>query len=147
MTETKQDIAIYIGRRMNTKNKLSYFWQFDNETSPGGFRKQLVPAQIGEAWKFTRTKEGNILISGELRPVKLEMHVTRGPQPIDQWIASDAVHVQLDAEHRMNAKLAKRKGQFEIALQPLKRLLDALQYHDERAALINKIVSELWRRS
>lgn len=146
MTE-KQVAAVYIGRRMTVKNKLAHFWMFDDEPKPAGYAKQLAPAQIGEAWKFTRNKDEHILVSGEHKPIKLTMHVTRGPQPIDEWIATDAAHEQIAAERRMNAKLAKRKGQFEIALQPLKRLLDSLQYHDERAALINKIVSELWRRS
>lgn len=136
--------AVYIGRRITVKNHLAYFWYFaeDQERPMKGYKKQITPALIGEKWKFTYDDKDHIFTGGEHRPVKVDFEETN----LKKWVAEEQAAIQQDAERRANKKLEARLTEFQRRITPLKELVDAVKTYDERAAVIARITTELWRR-
>lgn len=145
MGAEKRINAVYIGRRLSSRNMLAHFWMFEGETKSRGYRQQLIPALIGESWTFVEDGERRLLISTSRKPVKFE---TDDHQAfITQWVAEDIANEQLHIDHRARVRLARRETDFDKALAPMRRILEAARFHDERGAIIQRIVTELWRRS
>ena len=138
--------AVYCGRRISKQDKLAHFWKRDFEEGMRGYDKQIAPALIGERWKFSlANKEGSVYTGGPARAVKVidtvDNEETRG------WVASDIAHAGEFETERLSRKLAKRQTQFQEALLPLRRMLDTLPTHTERAHFVARVTAELWRRS
>lgn len=144
VTSTKS--GTYVGRRMTTDSKLAFFWQFNGEDKLAGYVKQLTPAQIGECFRFS-LDDKSIYTAGEHRPVLLD-NAPFAPvsTQIDEWIAADESAYQRQLERKAERAMKNRESEFELALAPIRRLLDAVQSHNDRGALIARITSELWRR-
>jgi hypothetical protein len=141
---TKSIAAIYIGRRVATNNKLSYFWQFDGEESPRGYTKRPVHSLIGERWEFQQADDGSVWFSGKNAPKR--MGLIDDIEKIKEWTAMDEANYQMDVTQRQDRKLAARKTHFDAAIRPLKEMADKLRSNEERAAFIQRVQSELWRR-
>src|SRR6185312_16590334 len=112
-------IGIYIGRRLTTKHKLAYFWLFGSDQR--GYKKQIAPAVIGEAWNISfGTSEGENLIylQGVNAPVRLTGQDAK-PSEVTLWGAEDvAANEQYHSERELE-KLKKRKQPFDKAMEPL----------------------------
>jgi len=143
-SETKPVAAIYIGRRITVDHKIAFFWQFDGEDKPRGYTKKLTSALIGERWEFQADSNGSLHTGVGKTPKQLD--VIGDADKIKEWTATDAANEQWEIGRRMERKLAARKTQFDEALRPLKEMLDKLHNHDDRAAFIQRVQSELWRR-
>jgi hypothetical protein len=137
--------AVYIGRRITTKNQLAHFWMFLNENKPKGYRRQIAPATIGEQWIFKTNEAGTLFVGGAEKPTRTD--VTSASKSIDEWSAADQASYQADLVRRFENKLANRKSQFDQAIEPLRRMCSSLNLsHGERAAFIQRVTTELWRR-
>jgi hypothetical protein len=144
LADTKPLVAVYIGRRMTVKNKLAFFWLFDGEDKPRGYKKRLAHSAIGERWQFQADDTGAIRLGGDKAPTQL--NVIDDVQKINEWTATDEANQQLEIARRVDRKLAARKTHFDEALEPVKAMLKELRTHDDRAAFIQRVTSELWRR-
>jgi hypothetical protein len=141
---TLETTAVYIGRRITTKNQLAHFWIFHNENTSRGYRKQIAPASIGEQWIFKTNEAGTVLIAPTEKPTRTD--VTSASKSIDEWTAADQASYQLDIVRRFESKLANRKDQFDQAIEPLRRMCSSRKLtHNERAAFIQRVTTELWR--
>lgn len=149
MSEEKERVvlAFYIGRRVATGNKLAHFWQFYGEDKPRGFIKQLAPATIGEVWAVTVTDDNKHYVGGPKGPKRAEVQKTHDRKQVHEWVALDAAAYADNQTRLAEKKLAKRRTEFDRALEPLRNLVVACPTHEQRAFLINAIVSELWRRA
>ena len=136
--------AVYIGRRITTKDKLAYFWDFTGDVNPRGYKKQLAPAVIGESWEFTQNEKGDILINVDNCPVQLS-HLSIPKDKVAEWEALSQSSCAHDAYRRMKLKLAKRRSQFDGLMQPLREMANTLSGNQERAAFIQRVVAELWQ--
>lgn len=134
----------YVGMRITTANKLSYFWLEEGQEKPKGYRKQIAPAVIGEIWQFTMHPSGGITISGPDKPKQLRL--TDSEHQVTQWIAESEACEQHAVGLKTDKILKARKSEFDKAIAPLKRMLDTLSYHNDKAAFIARVTSELWRR-
>lgn len=136
--------AVYCGRRINIKGRLSYFWLQEGEAQMLGHKNQLAPAKIGECWEFHYACDDRMYPIGSYFPPR------RIADELDsrstQWAAEEQVHLRLHAEARINKQLAKREIEFDEALRPLRRMLDTLQTNENKAAFIAQVQSALWRR-
>lgn len=151
MDETKVTVektAVYIGRRITSKDKLGYFWHFEGDQKPVGYLKRNIAlAEIGERWVFAfkgQTHTAELVHDMSVRPRKITSTVT--PYELKEWVAKDAAHYQHDVDARALRKYKTRETEFDKALAPLVRLVDAVGGHEDRAALIAHITSQLWRR-
>lgn len=147
MTTTPEEttkVGIYIGRRMTSKKRLAYFWMFDGSDDAGGYAKQLAPARVGEAWQFTFTADGKMYVASDKRPQKVPLPKRIPRRKLDEYIAQDQIAEQQSLEQSAHKKFAARRSEFEIMCEPLKHLLHATPRHDQRAALINRIIAELY---
>jgi hypothetical protein len=142
MPAIKTSKGTYIGRRQTVKGPLAYFWEFEGENAPKGYRKQIAPALIGEVFLIS-TEEGQVYVRGEHAPKKVGL---AGEGNRSKWGALDASHYQAATEERASKALAKRKDLFERNLEPLRVMANSLPSHSERAAFIARVTSELWRR-
>lgn len=141
---TRTKVGVYVGRRTTTDGKLAYFWQMDGEDKPGGWLKQVVPAQIGESFRFSY--DGNsVYTSGEHRPAKLE--ACTDFDKVAEWIVLDEAAYQRDLERKAVRMMKSRESEFELAMQPLRRILSRVSSHADRSALAARIATELMRKS
>lgn len=131
--------AVYIGQRISSKNRLAHFWLFGEKLM--GWKKNVAPATVGETWTFEMKDERTITTE---RPERVGIEAT--PERVSQWVAEEAAQQQIDANRRADKTLAERRADFDVALEPLKRLLSSVHQYELRAALIQRITTELWRR-
>jgi hypothetical protein len=143
-SDTKPVVAVYIGRRITIKNKLAYFWQFDGEDKPRGYKKRLAHAVVGERWEFYADDAGAIRLAGDKAPKRLDL--IEDIEKIKEWAATDEACHQMEVTRRTDRKLAARRTHFDGAIEPLKEMVAKLRSHEERAAFIQRVQSELWRR-
>jgi hypothetical protein len=144
MTTITRVDATYIGQRITTKGALAYFWLFHDINKEQGYKKQLVWATIGEAWNFGRAENGAVYRSGEHKPINLGI---KHPENALRWESEHQSALHYHAERKAAAKLKARQSEFDRALEPIRRLLDAAPSHIERGALIQRLCIELWRRT
>jgi len=136
--------AIYVGRRVTTKQKFAYTWKFEGEDTERLYSKQLAPSVIGECWTFVADKEGRIILGGTSKPVRGEMHTDA--KDITKWEAETVAGEARMAEFKSKKILESRQSQFDMAVRPLKMMLDSLHFHDDRAYFVQRVLAELWRR-
>lgn len=139
---SEQVQAYYIGRRING-NKVVYAWLCDGEEKPRLYAKNVVTyAMVGERFVLTQNADKAILLKGPAAPKS----VTGARSPMQkQWVAEDAAAQQRAADIRAEKKLKERRSEFESALEPLRLMVLSVKRHDDKAALIARITSELWR--
>jgi hypothetical protein len=133
----------YVGRRVTTKKTLAHFWQFDGDTAVKGFKRQLVPAMIGERYQFV-LEDGKYVLTGENHPRLVSNEDAE--KLVLQWVGEDQAAYQYVTDRRAERRLKERKTEFDRAIGPLHELVKAVPNHDDRAALISRITSVLWRR-
>lgn len=134
----------YIGRRQLEKGGLGHLWKFGDEQKPRVYKTSIAPAAIGEVWQFTETEAG-IITAGTDRPKQCAAFANS--ESIKEWNALDVAHYQEHKYAQTMKKLAKRQTAFDAVISPLKAMANSLPSHSERAAFIQHVVSELWRRS
>lgn len=146
MSEEKKvpKLATYIGRRLNTKGKLSHFWFLEggSAANAGGYKINLAPSKIGEVWELTVNEAGSVFKA----PPPRQHGWHSDAEDIRSWAARDTAHVNEFTFKRVETKLKARESQFKEALRPLRALMYSLNVHDERAAFVNAVCAELWRR-
>jgi hypothetical protein len=112
--------------------------------------KQLVPAQIGERFTFQFTATDSVVTRGEHGPKRighgLDFDGRLDRKQVDEWIVKDEAAAQMKAEDKARREMKNRATEFERALEPLRRILSASRSHSDRAALISRITTELWRK-
>lgn len=133
--------AVYVGRRQNTKHQIRHFWLFEGKEQLTGFKDKVTGAKIGDTWILTG--DGNsYYFGGEHRPV----HVPGDLHPdTAKFEAEDITAVGEAEQERLAKKLGQRSSEFDKALAPLRVFCLSLN-HVERKYVIDKIVTELWRR-
>jgi hypothetical protein len=135
--------AYFVGRRRTTNgNRLGFFWKFDEGIR--GFAKKQAPACIGEQWEFPVDEQGRLIAHRDFTP-KLSGDEA-SPEDIASWNAADVAAYQDDITRKAHDRLARRETDFEKALTPIRRILDGARHHDERGAIIQRVMTELWRR-
>lgn len=136
----------YLGRRVGKGSRLIYAYSFYGEEKTRYYKEPIVPAKIGERWKVTEIDDkGSIHVRGEHRPVCLDSF--HGSETkIAEWEATDAAHSQEAREQRAAKKLAKRKSQFEVMMEPLERMYDALDTMSDRHYFLHAVQNQLLRR-
>lgn len=137
--------AVYQGRRLTSEHKLGHFWKKDFQDRAGGYTKQVAPAKIGERWKFSTIASGAVIVSGPHRPVLIGRQIANSET--ETWEALDAAHAQEFEAEKAARSLARRASLFEQRIEPLKQMMAALPSHNERAYFVQKVVTELWRRT
>ena len=139
-------IAVYIGRRLTTDHKLAYFWKFEGEDKTKGYKENLFPAVIGEAWEFSFDK-GLVYLRGDKAPIRARSDKDADPKDVTQWAAEDTAANQMYQEEKARKKLEKRKQPFDQAMEPLLRMYESLPTNTERAAFIQAVQKAfLYRR-
>jgi hypothetical protein len=103
--------------------------------------KQIAPAVIGETWAISRGEKGPFT-GGEHGPKRQGM-VEKAR--ILEYQALDLAAYQTMQEIKAERVLKNRRSYFDEALAPLHALVSSVRGHDERAAVIQRITSELWR--
>lgn len=143
MSNTKK-IGTYIGLRETVKHTLAHFWEFEDGKTPGWKKPLVVGAHPGERYEFTFDADNHVFTKGEHKPKFLGK--IDDEEKIRKWVAEDRAAYQRDLERRTERKMKERQTDFQKALAPMKLLLATVKSHDDRAALINAITTELWRR-
>lgn len=134
--------ATYIGKRLTTKKKLAHFWDFAGETGIRGYKKQIVPATIGESWEFERDEKGQLTLDG----AKQATHMGIDSAKREEWTAQEVINVGRYDTMRAETKLANRKNELEIRLAPLQRMVDTIPSYMDRCVFIDMVARELGRR-
>lgn len=140
---SKEVYATYIGRRMTVSGKLAYFWLFDGEDKARGYKKQLIFAQPGEVILFKLADSGEVYVSGKDHGPK---RTTKTTEHKTLYVAEDQANYQMWMEAKADRRMKEEETDFDRALKPLRNLIAQCRFHDDKAALINRITSELWRR-
>jgi hypothetical protein len=135
--------GVYIGRRITTKRELAHFWHFVDGQK--GYKKQLIPAVIGEAWVFT-FEDGSIYLKGSNGPQRLPDEDAT-PNDITKYAAEDAAANQTYQEDKAFEKLKRRQQPFDKAMEPLIRMYSSLDTNHERSAFIQAVKNKLIYRS
>lgn len=145
MSDIKIIRARFVGRRLSTKNRLAFFWKFDDGIR--GYAKRQAPAAIGEQWEFPVDEQGRLITRRDCKPKLCEYEDNPPEEDVASWNAADVAAYQEDITRKAHDRLARRETDFDKALIPIRRILNGARHHDERAAIINRITAELWRRS
>ena len=140
--DIEKQTAIYVGRRITVKRQLAHFWQFSDGLK--GYKKQFIPALIGEAWIFS-LENGSFFLSGDNAPKRLTSD-DADSNKVEKWAAEDVVAVQSYNEEKTIAKLKRRQQPFDKAMEPLIGMYSSLQTGYERAAFIQAIQRKLLHR-
>lgn len=133
--------ATYVGRRTTVENRLCYAYKVGDEAALSLYTKPLFPALIGEKWTIEKDEKGSVFLKTAKR---IQEPIDR--ETANEWEAEDVAHLQRDVERKFAAKLKNRETEFAKALTPIKTMCNGLKYHEDRAAFIQRVVSELWRR-
>lgn len=134
----------YVGRRLTSKQRVAHFFQLE-DGSKIGFKKMPIPALIGERISMVQVDDGKWAFSGKEGPKRLD-EPRADLDEIAEWTAIDRATAQLQEERKVERKLKARKTHFDEVLEPVKAMVRATRTHSERAALINAITAELWKR-
>ena len=134
-----------MGRRMSTKNKLAFFWKFDDGIR--GYAKRHAPAVIGEQWEFPVDDQGRLIARHDCKPKLCEYAYPPPEEDVVAWNAADVAAYQDNITCKAHDRLARRETDFDKALIPMRRILAGARDHNERGAIIQRIITELWRRS
>lgn len=132
----------YVGRRLSTENRLCYAYSVEGEPKLTLWSKPLFPGLIGEKWTIEKDERGSVYPKSAINT----------KEPVDRekanaWEAEDIRCLQEDVQTKFNKKLAKRATEFEKALLPIRTMLASLKYHEDKAAFIQRVTAELWRRT
>ena len=137
--------AIYVGRRITTKDKICFFWRWNDEKEIRGFDKQIAPASIGELWTFTHSGDGTkFYVAGDDEP-KRTCEADESDKLTQQWIGEDQLARRQMQNKRARKKLAARKDAFERRIAPLREIVRNLPTHADRSAFIEHVSKELWK--
>lgn len=140
MTDTVE-AWMYIGRRVSDKNKLCQCW-LKADGSEHLYSKPVTQGPpIGGCYEITRVADGGYYIKGAKRPRYVKMTEV----DTTKWSAEDRAAQQMDVDRRVVAKMKLQGDVIDTHIEALKNISHKLTNY-ERAAFIQHVVAEFWRR-
>jgi len=136
---------IYMGRRINRDNKISYFWidaENMSDVDPSVYVKQPIKgAQLGQRWRITFNEDqSEYFVRGEHRPVHLGLY---NGEEIQEWQTLDRAAAIVE---QMNSNARKDLHDDEIlkALRPIQRIIKKARTYKDRSAIVALVIDALY---
>ena len=136
---------IYMGRRINRDDKISYFWidaEDITDMDPSAYIKQPIKgAQLGQRWRITFIADrSEYFVKGEHRPVHLGLY--KGEE-IQEWQALDRSASIVEQMNR-NARKDLHDDAILEALRPIQRIMKQARTYKDRSAIIALVIDALY---
>lgn len=136
---------VYIGRRLNTKNKLSHFYKSLDDPEDGiGYKKKLIGYEpVGGIVEITMAEDGNtFFVAGDNAPQYIGKVEDRDEE-IQFWLSEEKADVILDEQAKL-ARSDSRTDELDDLIEPLRVLVSKQVGYGRKAALIKYIEQRLY---
>ena len=149
--ETKKETItverIYMGRRINRDDKISYYWINAEDIRDGDpsiyFKQPIKNAQPGQRWSITfNLDKSEYFIRGEHRPFYLGIY---DGEEIQEWQTLDRAAAIVEQMNR-NARKDLYDDEILEALRPIQRIMKQARTYKDRSAIIALVIDALYRR-